>query len=81
MKLVYSILIETIVGKIQAKTLEQLQALYARAELLGLTDEIDKHIFMRQLDQEVINKALVLLIVIRNLPFRFVEWPKTHTLF
>ena len=46
LKLVHLILIETIVGKIQAKTLEQLQALYTRVESSGLTDEIDKHVFV-----------------------------------
>ena len=50
LKSVHSILVETTVSKIQAKTLEQLQALYARAKLSSLIDEIDKHIFMRQLD-------------------------------
>ena len=32
------------------------------------------------LDKQLINKTLVLLIVLRNLPFRAVEWPELHAL-
>ena len=40
--------------------------------------EIDTHIFLRQLDLGIVNEALILLIVVRNLPFQTVEWPKFH---
>lgn len=77
----HDIIVEATSSKIQAKATEQLQQLYARAESVGQTDQIDKHIFAWQLDQDVIDEALVSLIVVRNLPFRFMEWPETHALF
>jgi hypothetical protein len=48
--------------------------------LLGQTEEIDAQVFQKQLDQNIINEALVSLIVVRNLPFQMVEWPEFHTL-
>jgi len=65
-------------GRIQSKALEQLKELYNRAELSGQTEEIDAQVFLRQLDPDVVNEALVSLIVVRNLPFRTVEWPEFH---
>lgn len=61
-------------------TIQQLQQLYRRAESSGQTEEIDTQIFQKHLDQDAIDEALVLLIVVRNLPFRIVEWPEFHTL-
>jgi hypothetical protein len=65
-------------GKIQSKALEQLKELYDQAESSGQTEEIDARVFLRQLDPDVVNEALVSLIVVRNLPFRAVEWPELH---
>jgi hypothetical protein len=58
----------------------QLAELYTIAmELDGGTDEIEKMVFQRPLQRtEAIQKALVNLVVVRNLPFRFVEWPEWH---
>ena len=45
------------------------------------TDEIEKMVFQRPLQRtEVIQKALVNLVVVRNLPFRLVEWLEWHVL-
>jgi hypothetical protein len=76
---IHSIIVDTTVGYIQAKALQQLRELYNRAESSGQTEEIDDYIFSRQLDLDIVNEALILLIVVRNLPFQTVEWPKFHT--
>ena len=79
LKAKHSILVDVTIGYIQAKALEQLKELYSRAESSSQTEEIDTHIFSRQLDLDIVNKALISLIVVRNLPFRAVEWPEFHT--
>jgi len=48
--------------------------------LLGQTEEIDAQVFQKHLNQNVINEALVSLIVVQNLPFQLVEWPEFYTL-
>jgi len=48
--------------------------------LSGQTEEIDAQVFRKHLNQDTINEALVSLVVVRNLPFRIVEWPEFHTL-
>jgi hypothetical protein len=58
---------------------EQLKQLYTQAERTDSTSEVDKQVFCKRLDNTTINEALVSLIVIRNLPFRLVEWPEFHT--
>jgi hypothetical protein len=75
---VHSIIVDITVGHIQAKALQQLKELYNRAESSSQTEEIDTHIFSRQLDLDIVNKALISLIVVQNLPFRTVEWPKFY---
>jgi hypothetical protein len=76
----HEIIIEKTAGKIQATVVQQLKQLYLQAEVSGQTDEIDTQVFQSYLNQEVIDEALVSLIVVRNLPFRMVEWPEFHTL-
>ena len=61
---VYSIIVDATVGYIQAKALQQLRELYNRAESSGQTEEINTYIFSRQLDPDIVNKALILLIII-----------------
>ena len=56
-----------------------MKELYHQAESSGQTSEIDTQVFRKQLDQDIINEALVSLIVVRNLPFSTVEWPEFHT--
>ena len=65
----HAIFVEVTLGKIQSKALEQLKELYDQAESSGQTKEIDAQVFLRQLDLDVVNKALVLLIVVQNFPF------------
>ena len=76
----HEIIVEKATKKIQAAVIQQLQQLYLQAEVSGQTNEIDTQVFQSFLNQEVIDEALVSLIVVRNLPFRMVEWPKFHTL-
>jgi hypothetical protein len=66
--------VEIPISRVQATTLQQLEQLYLRAELLGQTEEIDAQVFLKQLNQDIIDEALVSLIVVRNLPFQMVEW-------
>jgi len=65
----HAIVVEVTPGQIQTKTLQQLQQLYLKAESSSQTEEINAQVFENHLDQDVINEALVSLIVIQNLPF------------
>jgi hypothetical protein len=76
----HQIIVESAPGSIQTATIGQLQQLYIRAESTGQTKTIDAQALQKVLDQDVINDALISLIVVRNLPFRLVEWPEFHTL-
>jgi len=67
-------------NRIQDATLKQLQQLYLKAEATGQSLEINDHVFENQLNKDVINEALVSLIVVRNLSFSAVEWPEFHAL-
>jgi hypothetical protein len=69
----HKIQIELTPSRIQTTTLQQLKQLYLRTESSSQTSEIDTQVFRKQLDQDVINKALILLIVVQNLPFSAVE--------
>jgi hypothetical protein len=72
--------VEVGVGRIQTTTLQQLEQLYSRVQSSGQTEDIDSQVFKNHLNQNVINEALISLIVVRNLPLRMVEWPEFHTL-
>jgi hypothetical protein len=69
----YSIIVVQAPGQVQAATINQLEQLYLRAESSGQTNDIDIKVFRKHLSQDIINKALVLLIVIQNLLFRIVN--------
>ena len=73
LKTKHKIIVEGTLSPIQATTIQQLQQLYLQAESLRQTDDIDAQVFRKQLNQDVINEALVSLIVVWNLPFRLVE--------
>ena len=72
--------VEVSVSRIQSTTLQQLEQLYLRAQSSGQTEDIDSQVFKNHLNQNVINEALISLIVIWNLPLRMVKWPEFHTL-
>jgi len=64
---------------VQTATHQQLRDLYSRVEGSGNTNEIDTLAFKKHLNQEVIDEALVSLIVVGNLSFRFSKLPQFHT--
>jgi hypothetical protein len=75
----HQISVETVPGSVQIATINQLQQLYLRAESSGQTQNIDTQVLKKVLDQDVINTALISLIVVQSLLFRLVEWPEFHT--
>ena len=76
----HSITVETGPSKLQTEVLAQLQQLYLKAESSDQTDEIDRLVLRKCLNADVINEALVSLIVVQNLAFRAAEWPELHVL-
>jgi hypothetical protein len=51
-------------SQVQIAALQQLKELYCQAESSGQTSEINTQVFQKQLDQDVINEALVSLIIV-----------------
>jgi len=76
----HEIVVEKPLSKVQAAVVQQLAQLYLQAEVSGETGELNSQVLKSQLNQSVINEALITLIVVRNLPFSLVEWPEFHTL-
>ena len=70
--------VETSVSQVQATALMQLEQLYLRAQSSGQTEAIDAQVFAKQLDQDIINEALITLIIVQNVSFRIVESPEFH---
>ena len=67
------------VSQVQAATLQQLKQLYLQAESSDQIKSIDAQVFEKQLDQDIINEALISLIVVQNLFFQMIEWSEFHT--
>ena len=57
---------------------DQLKNLYFKASSQNKTKELDSEVLQAVLNKEVINEALITLIVVQNLPFRMVKWPEFH---
>jgi hypothetical protein len=79
LKAVHNIIVNATQSQLQQTVAEQLKQLYTQAERTDSTSEVDKQVFCKRLDNTTIDEALVSLIVVRNLPFRLVEWPEFHT--
>ena len=77
---IYNIEVKLATSNIQQVVLEQLKELYRQVEATGEMSEINTQVLRKHLNQDVINEALISLIVVRNLAFASVEWPKLHTL-
>ena len=60
----HHISIETVPGPVQIATINQLQQLYLRAESSGQTENIDSQVLEKVLDQDIINEALISMIII-----------------
>jgi BED zinc finger len=75
---IHNIEIKLAISKIQQTASQQLRELYQKAKAAGETNEINTQALRNYLNQDVINEALISLIVVRNLPYASVEWPKLH---
>jgi hypothetical protein len=66
---------------IRTTATETVEALYAKLLLrLGDSkDNLDQEILRRTVNQQVVDQALLDLIIVRRLPFSCVEWPEWHT--
>jgi hypothetical protein len=58
----------------------RLKQLYDEALAQNDTTEVDSCVLEKVLNKDVIEQALLNLIVVHNLPFRAVEWPELHVL-
>ena len=76
----HRITVKKAVGKIQATVIQQLEQLHLQAKAAGQAEEFNSQVLQSQLNQVVIDKALISLIVVQNLPFVIVEWPEFYTL-
>jgi hypothetical protein len=74
------ITLEKALSKNQEAVNEQIRQLYRQAQASGDTEDFDLEVLESCLNPAVITKALVTLIVIRNLSYAIVEWPEFHTL-
>src|SRR2546430_14474721 len=75
----HKITVERALSKNQVAVNKQLRQLYQQAEANDKRDEFDTKILEACLNTSVITKALITLIVVRNLSFALVEWPEFHT--
>ncbi|KAH8799137.1 hypothetical protein F5884DRAFT_135173 [Xylogone sp. PMI_703] len=76
----HTIVVQREPSPLQSSIISQLQQLYLQAQSSGQTSEVDTLVFKKQLDPDIINEALISLVVVRNLPFRFIEWSEFHVL-
>ena len=60
----HEIIVERELSLVQSEVIKQLEQLYLQAEQSSETDQIDSQVFQKFLDQDVINEALVSLIVV-----------------
>ena len=67
------------INQIRTTATYNLQQLYTQAEITNQSIvEFEQTILRKYLNREIIDEALVSLIVICNLPFSAVEWPEFH---
>jgi hypothetical protein len=74
-----TVIIELGVSKSQEVVRQQLKSIYRQAAASGDTEELDKKILEKSINQDALIEALVTLIVLHNLSFCVVEWPAFHT--
>jgi hypothetical protein len=65
----------------KAIAIAQLEALWKQVSNDNQSAEFDSVILKSVLNKEALTQALINLIVVRNLPFRAVEWPEFHTFY
>ena len=61
---IHKTIIKPEISQIQVTTLQQLQQLYLQVHATGQTSTIDDQVFQNYLNKEVINEALISLVVI-----------------
>lgn len=69
LKTIHGVEVESTLGSVQSAT------------STGQTQQLDVQVLQKVLDKDVIDEALVTLIVVRDLPFCIVEWPEFHAFF
>jgi hypothetical protein len=69
LKTIHGVEVESTLGSVQSTT------------STGQTQQLDVQVLQKVLDKDVIDEALVTLIVVRDLPFCIVEWPEFHAFF
>ena len=76
-----TVIIELGVSKSQEVVRQQLKSIYRQAAASGDTEELDKKILEKSINQDVLTEALVTLIVLHNLSFYVVEWLAFYTFY
>jgi len=66
------------IPRTKATAASQLQDLWKQASADNQSNELNSLILKSILNKQVLDQALINLIVVRNLPFRIVEWPEFH---
>ena len=74
----HNIQVEKSISRTKAAAAEQLQELWRQASTENQLVEFNAQILKSVLNKEVLIQALINLIIVRNLPFRAVEWPEFH---
>jgi hypothetical protein len=72
--------IEKTISQNQEAMNRQIKQLYHGAQAMGDTEKFDIEVLEGCLDITVITKALITLIIVRNLSYTIVEWPEFYTL-
>jgi len=65
----------------QAIIVQQLKQFYHQTQIISETDDLNTQILKDHLNKAVITKTLISLIVVRNLAYAIIEWPKFHILY
>jgi hypothetical protein len=75
----HKITVEKALSKNQVTVNLQLRQYYQQATGTSEQEELDTEILEAHLNTSIITKALITLIIIRNLSYTLVEWPEFHT--
>ena len=76
----HEIIVPKDLSKNQEKVQHQLTQLYGQAQAEGTTEEFDNQILADSINLKVLIKALITLIIVRNLSFILVKWLEFHVL-
>ena len=74
----YNIIIKPETSCIKKAIQDQLKDLYLKASSQNEIEELDLKVLQAVLNKEVIDEALIILIIIQNLLFRIVKWPEFY---